>query len=393
MAKLSVRDLKLDGKKVLVRVDFNVPLNDDLTVADDTRIRASLPTIKYILEQGGIPILASHLGRPKGKYNPEMSLAPVAERLKTLLHHKVLFARFCVGEETQEIAGALKPGEILLLENTRFHPGEKNNAEDLSKGLASLADVYVNDAFGSAHRAHASVVGVAHYFEETACGFLLEKEIECLEHALSNPERPLIAIIGGAKASTKIAVIRNLLKIVDKVILGGGMCFTFYKAKGYAIGKSLCEYEFLDEAKDLLSNEKIYLPTDVLVARRVKKGALTKDVNANAIPVNYLGVDIGSKAQKDIQEIIKKAKTIVWNGPMGIDEIDDFAEGTEVVARAVTEMTEKGTTTIVGGGSTIKALRRYDLLEKVSHASTGGGASLKYLEGKELPGIKILKDK
>jgi len=393
VAKFSVKDLAINGKKVFVRVDFNVPFDEDMKITDDTRIRSSLPTIKYILEQGGIPVIASHLGRPKGKVNPKMSLAPVARRLTELLHRKVIFASDCVGDEVKKLAKGLKQGDILLLENTRFHPEEKNNDPNFSRELASLADFYVNDAFGSAHRAHASVAGIASYFDEPACGFLMEKEIEYLEDTLKNPQRPLLAIIGGAKVSTKIGVIKNLLNNVDNLVIGGGMCFTFYKAKGYNIGKSLCEDEFIDVAKELLDNTKIYLPVDVLIARAPEQGNLTENVDASVIPDDYCGVDIGEKAKQDIVEFIKKAKTIVWNGPMGIFEIDDFSKGTEAVANAVADATAGGAISIVGGGDTVAALSKFDLRDKVSHASTGGGASLEYLEGKELPGIKILKEK
>ncbi len=393
MAKLSVKDLPITGKKVFVRVDFNVPLDENVKITDDTRIRSSLPTINYILEQGGIPVIASHLGRPKGKVNPKMSLGPVAKRLSELLHRKVIFAQDCIGDEVKKIAQVLKPGDILLLENTRFHPEEKSNDPNFSKELASLADFYVNDAFGSAHRAHASVVGVASYFKDPACGFLMENELEYLEGSLQNPKRPLLAIIGGAKVSTKIGVIKNLLNSVDNLVIGGGMCFTFYKAKGHAIGKSLCEDDFLSEAKALLGNPKIYLPVDVLIAKEPKTGNATENVHASTIPQDYYGVDIGEQAQQDISTLIKAAKTIVWNGPMGIFEVEDFSRGTAAIAHKVSEATASGATSIVGGGDTIAALRKFDLLNNVSHASTGGGASLEFLEGKELPGVKILKDK
>lgn len=393
MAKLSVKDLDLKDKRVFVRVDFNVPLDENLHITDDTRIRAALPTINYILEQGGIPILASHLGRPKGKVDPKLSLAPVAERLVKLLNRKVVFAKDCVGENVKKLAQALKSGDIMLLENTRFHPEEKNNDPHFSKELASLADLYVNDAFGSAHRAHASVEGIAHNFDNPACGFLMEKEIEFLEEALKNPKRPLLAIIGGAKVSTKIGVIKNLLNVVDNLVIAGGMSFTFYKAKGYEIGKSLVEDEFIEEAKMLLAHDKIYFPVDVIVAQEPKQGSATKNVDASAIPRDQCGVDIGDKATHDISNLIKKAKTIVWNGPMGVFEVDAFARGTEAVAKAIADATRAGAISIVGGGDTIAALSKFNLLDSVSHASTGGGASLEYLEGKELPGITILKEK
>ncbi len=393
MAKLSVKDLPIKGKKVFVRVDFNVPLDENLNVTDDTRIRASLPTITYILEKGGIPVIASHLGRPKGKVDSKLSLAPVAKRLSELLHRKVIFAQDCIGDEVKRLAQGLKPGDILLLENTRFHPEEKNNDPNFSQELASLADFYVNDAFGSAHRAHASVVGVASQFKDPASGFLMENELRYLEDSLHEPKRPLLAIIGGAKISTKIGVIKNLLNGVDNLVIGGGMCFTFYKAKGYTIGKSLCEDDFLGEAGSLLGNPKIYLPVDVLIAREPKSGNPTRNVAASAMPEDAYGVDIGEKSQQEIRALIQEAKTIVWNGPMGIFEIDDFSKGTESIAHAIAQATTAGAVSIVGGGDTIAALRKLDLINQVSHASTGGGASLEFLEGKELPGVEILKDK
>ncbi len=393
MAKLSVKDLPIKGKKVFVRVDFNVPLDENLKVADDTRIRSSLPTITYILEHGGIPVIASHLGRPEGKVNPKLSLAPVAKRLSELLHRKVIFAEDCIGDEVKKLAQGLKPGDVFLLENTRFHPEEKSNDPNFSRELASLADFYVNDAFGSAHRAHASVVGVASHFKDPASGFLMENELQYLAGALHEPKRPLLAIIGGAKVSTKIGVIKNLLNGVDNLAIGGGMCFTFYKAKGYTIGRSLCEDDFLGEANSLSGNPKIYLPVDVLIAQEPKPGSPTQNVPASAIPEDAYGVDIGQDSQQEMKALIKEAKTIVWNGPMGIFEIDDFSKGTESIAHAIAQATAAGTVSIVGGGDTIAALRKLDLIDRVSHASTGGGASLEFLEGKELPGVKILKDK
>jgi phosphoglycerate kinase len=393
MVKLSVRDISLKDKRVFVRVDFNVPLDEELHITDDTRIRASLPTIKYILEKGGIPVLASHLGRPKGKVDPKMSLQPVAHRLSEILKRKVIFAPDCVGKEIEQMAQNLKPGDIMLLENTRFHKEEKDNDTEFSRQLAALAQCYVNDAFGTAHRAHASVVGITEYFDEPACGFLMEKEIEFLTSTLEDPKRPLLAIIGGAKVSTKIGVIKNLLKVVDRLIIGGGMCFTFYKAQGFEIGRSLCEEDFLEEARALLDEEKIYLPQDVLVASEPKKGSSSQNAEVSSIPADQYGVDIGEQAILDITRFIDSANTIVWNGPMGIFEIADFARGTEQIAEAVARASTGGTISIVGGGDTIAALARYDLLGKITHASTGGGASLEFLEGKKLPGIEALKDK
>ena len=393
MAKLLVKDLELAGKRVFLRVDFNVPLDENLNIRDDTRIKAALPTIQYILENGGMLIIASHLGRPKGKVDVKLSLEPVAHRLEMLLDHKVQFVKDCIGDEVKKVASDLKPGDVLLLENLRFHIEEKNNDKNFARELASVADLYVNDAFGAAHRAHASVEGIAHNFENPAGGFLMEKELQYLDSALKDPKRPLLAIIGGAKVSTKIGVINNLLNTVDTLVIGGGMCFTFYKAKGYAIGKSLCEDELLYEAKAAVSNPKVYLPVDVLVAKEAEAGSATQTVAADAIPDDYLGVDIGAKSVANVIDFMKEAKTIVWNGPMGIFEVDQFARGTEFVAKAVATATKAGAISIVGGGDTISALKKFNLVESVSHASTGGGASLEYLEGKELPGLKALKEK
>jgi phosphoglycerate kinase len=393
MAKLSVKDLDLAGKKVFLRVDFNVPLDENLNIGDDTRVRAALPTINYIIEKGGIPIIASHLGRPKGKVDAKLSLEPVGHRLDMLLNRDVHFARDCVGDDVKKLAAGLRPGDVLLLENLRFHIEETKNDENFAQKLASLADLYVNDAFGAAHRAHASVEAITRNFENPAAGFLMEKELDYLDRALRDPKRPLVAIIGGAKVSTKIAVIKNLLATVDRLIIGGGMCFTFYKAKGYAIGKSLREDDFLKEAQAALNNPKLYLPVDVLVASEAEAGSPTHTVAADAIPDDQMGVDIGAKSVANIVDFLKEAKTIVWNGPMGIFEIPAFAKGTEFVAKAVAAATKAGAVSIVGGGDTISALKKFNLTEAVSHASTGGGASLEYLEGKELPGVKALKEK
>ncbi len=393
MPKLSVKDLQIKGKKVFLRVDFNVPLDENLNITDDTRIRESLPTIKYILENGGIPIIASHLGRPKGKVDPKQSLKPVAKRLGELLNREVKFAPDCVGTEVKKMADSLSPGDILLLENLRFHSEEEKNDPNFAKELASLAEIYINDAFGAAHRAHASVEAIAHYFENPACGFLMEKELKYLEGALKNPQRPLLAIIGGAKVSTKIGVLKNLLNKVDNLVIGGGMCFTFYKAKGMEIGKSLCEDDFIGEAKQLLNNPKIYLPVDVVIGTDIKTATPVKTIDVKSIPADHYGVDIGEKSIAQIVDLIKKAKTIVWNGPMGIFEIDAYAKGTEAVAKAIADATKKGAVSIVGGGDSVAALEKFNLKSRISHVSTGGGASLEYLEGKELPGIRVLNDK
>ncbi|MEO0095336.1 MAG: phosphoglycerate kinase [candidate division WOR-3 bacterium] len=393
MPKLSVKDLPIKGKRVFLRVDFNVPLDENQNITDDTRIKESLPTIKYILDNGGIPIIASHLGRPKGKVDPKQSLKPAAKRLGELLNREVKFAPDCVGPEVKKIVDGLKPGDILLLENLRFHPEEEKNDTNFAKELASLAEIYVNDAFGAAHRAHASVEAIAHYFENPACGFLMEKELKYLESALKNPQRPLLAIIGGAKVSTKIGVLKNLLDKVDNLAIGGGMCFTFYKAKGLNIGKSLCEDDFINETKPLLENPKVYLPEDVVIAKEIKAGEKIGTVDVTKIPQDAIGVDIGEKSIEAIKKLIQNAKTIVWNGPMGVFEIDDYAKGTEEIAKAIAQATEKGAISIVGGGDSVAALEKFNLKSKISHVSTGGGASLEYLEGKELPGVKALKDK
>ena len=392
MAKLSVKDLELAGKKVFVRVDFNVPLDENLNIADDTRIKAALPTISYIIDKGGMPIIASHLGRPKGKVDAKLSLEPVAHRLEMLLNRDVRFARDCIGDEVKKLVAEMRPGDVLLLENLRFHIEETKNDEGFAHELSSIADLYVNDAFGAAHRSHASVDAIAYNFSDPAAGFLMEKELQYLDGALREPKRPLLAIIGGAKVSTKIGVIKNLLNTVDKLFIGGGMCFTFYRAKGYAIGKSLCEEELLQEAEAAVNNSKVYLPEDVLVATEAAAGNPTQTVAADAIPDDFMGVDIGAKSVAQVIDFIKEAKTIVWNGPMGIFEIGGFAKGTEFVAKAVATATKAGAVSIVGGGDTIAALKKFDLVDAVSHASTGGGASLEYLEGKKLPGIEALKE-
>lgn len=391
MAKKTVKDIDLKNKKVLCRVDFNVPLKGG-KVTDDTRIQASLPTIRYILDQPGAAlILMSHLGRPKGGPDPEFSLKPVAARLSELLGRPVKLAPDCVGPEVEALAKGLKAGEVLLLENVRFHKEEEKNEPGFARKLASLGDVYVNDAFGTAHRAHASTEGVGRVLPAVA-GFLMEKEIEFLGGLLADPKKPFVAIIGGAKVSTKIGVIKHLLTVVDQLVLGGGMCFTFYKARGLQIGTSLVENDFIDAAKGLLDQPKLYLPTDIVIATEPKAGAAIKTVSASAIPADRCGVDIGSSTVNEIRDFIARSGTIVWNGPMGIFEIDDFSKGTEGVARAVADATSQGKITIVGGGDTIAALNQFGLEDRVSHASTGGGASLEFLEGIELPGVKALKD-
>lgn len=395
MKKMGIEDVSLSGKKVLVRVDFNVPIRDG-QVSDDTRIRESLPTINKILQSGGRPILMSHLGRPKGKVAPEFSLKPVAERLAQLTGRTVKFSADCVGPEAEREAKNLKSGEILLLENLRFHPEEEKNDPEFSRKLASLGDIYVNDAFGSAHRAHASTQGITQYLKPAVAGILMQKEIAYLGSALANPTRPFVAIMGGAKISGKIDVIKNLVEKVDRLLIGGGMMFTFYKAAGLGIGKSIIEEDKVGEAERLLkldSNKQPRLPSDVVVADKLDGNANTKTVLKNNIPNDWIGVDIGPVSRKEFAEIIDGAKTIVWNGPMGIFENEAFAEGTMAVARAIAAATEKGAISIVGGGDSVAALAKAGLTGKITHVSTGGGASLEFLEGKILPGVAALTER
>jgi phosphoglycerate kinase len=396
--KLTIDDLELKGKKVLVRVDFNVPLDEKGAVTDDKRIVASLPTIKKILADGGKAILMSHLGRPKGKKLPDMSLAPVAKRLQNLLGKPVKFASDCVGPEVEKAVSALKPGECLLLENLRFYAEEEKNDPEFAKKLAKLGDVYVNDAFGTAHRAHASTEGVTKYFDQCAAGYLMQKELKYLGMALADPKRPFVAILGGAKISGKIDVISNLMDKVDAILIGGGMAFTFFKAMGKEIGKSLLESDKIDLAKEILTeaDEKkvnFMLPRDVVVAPEAKDESVTQVVGIDAIPPDQLGLDIGPKTVEAFSKELAKAKTVLWNGPMGVFEVDKFAAGTVKVAQELARITEKGATTIVGGGDSASAVARAGLKDKLSHISTGGGASLEFLEGKTLPGVAALTDK
>ncbi len=393
--KKTVKDVDVRSKRVLVRVDYNVPLDAQGNVSDDKRITASLPTINYLLEQGARIILCSHLGRPKGEVKKEFSLAPVAKRLKELLPNvNIYFASDCIGEEAQQKAAALKDGEILLLENLRFHKEEEKNDPEFAKKLASLAEIYVNDAFGTVHRAHASTAGVAAYLPAVA-GFLIGKELSIMGGALENPERPFVAILGGAKVADKIGVITNLLNKCDTLLIGGGMAYTFFKAMGYEIGDSLLDAESIDLAKQLMETAKekgvkLLLPVDTVVAKAFAADAEHMTVASNAIPAGWQGLDIGEKTRELFAAEIKNAKTVIWNGPMGVFEFPEFAKGTEAVAKACAEC---GGTTIIGGGDSASAVKKLGYADKMTHISTGGGASLEFLEGKVLPGVAALNDK
>ncbi len=394
----TIDDIDLKGKKVLVRVDFNVPMTDDLKIADDKRIVESLPTIRKIMDAGGIPILMSHLGRPKGGPSPEFSLKPVARHLGTLLSAIVLFADDCVGDEARVAVARLKPGDILLLENLRFHPEEEKNDPSFAKELASYGDVYVNDAFGTAHRAHASTEGVTKFIRPCVAGYLMRKEIAYLTQAVSNPNRPYVAILGGAKISGKIDVIQNLLPRVDVLVIGGGMAFTFFRAQEMEVGDSLVEPEKIPLAKKLLdeiknSHRRVILPVDCVIADKFDNNAQRRTVPVNKIPAGWRGLDIGPETIQLIRLAVKNAKTIVWNGPMGVFEMSNFAHGTLEVAKLLAEATREGATTIVGGGDSAAAVAQMGFEAAISHVSTGGGASLEFLEGKQLPGIAALDRK
>ena len=395
MNKKTLEDLQLSGKKVLVRVDFNVPLDKDRNITDDNRIRAALPTIRYLLDQNAKVILMSHLGRPSGTgFEEAYSMAPVAKRLGELLNMEIKLAKDVIGESAKALVEDIKEGEIVLLENVRFHKEEKKNDPEFAKALASFGEVYINDAFGTAHRAHASTEGVAHHLP-SAAGYLLQKELEILGKALDNPDRPFVAILGGAKVSDKIGVIKNLIQKVDTLIIGGGMAYTFFKAKGYEVGKSLLEEDKVELAGELLKKAelkgiKLLLPVDIVAAKEFKADAEHMTVESNEIPGDYMGLDIGEKTQKIYSEIIENAKTVVWNGPMGVFEMPAFSKGTYAIAEA---MSKVNGTTIIGGGDSAAAVEQLGFGDKMTHISTGGGASLEFLEGKTLPGIAVINDK
>jgi phosphoglycerate kinase len=395
MPKLSITDLDLKGKRVLIRVDFNVPLSKKQAVTDDTRIRAALPTIRRAMGQGAKVLLVSHLGRPKGKVVPAMSLAPVASRLSQLLGVPVQLAPDCIGDAVKAAVAALKPGQVLMLENCRFHAGDEKNDEGMSRGLADLCDVFVNDAFGAAHRAHASTVGVTRFVPVAAAGLLMAKELEYLGRALSDGARPFVAILGGAKVSDKIGVLKNLVTKVNALLVGGGMAYTFLKAQGMEVGASLLEADKLDMARSILGEARakgvtFLLPMDHVIAERAEATAPTRIADSTAIPAGWMGLDIGPRAREAFATVIRGARTIVWNGPMGVFELDPFREGTFAVARAIAA---SGATSIVGGGDSVAAVTLAGVADKMTHISTGGGASLEFLEGIELPGVAALTDK
>ncbi|MEQ2868535.1 MAG: phosphoglycerate kinase [Selenomonas noxia] len=396
MHKKTIRDIDVKGKKVFVRVDFNVPMDEHQNITNDTRIRATIPTIRRLLDGGAAVILACHVGRPTEAREPKFSTKPIVARLSELLGHEVKWAPDCVGPEAEKAAAALKPGEVLLLENLRYHKEEKKNDPAFAKQLAALADIAVDDAFGVAHRAHASNVGITSYLE-TVAGFLMEKEINYIGKTLEAPKRPFVAIIGGAKVSDKIGVIENMIDKVDTIIIGGGMAHTFDASKGYPIGDSLCERDKIGLAKELLEKAekkgvKVVLPVDVVIADKFAADANTKTVDVDKIPDGWQALDSGAKTSEEYVKALQGAKTVIWNGPMGVFEFDAFAKGTEAVAHAVAEATKRGAVSIVGGGDSIAALKKTGLSDRISHISTGGGATLELLEGKVLPGIAALAD-
>jgi phosphoglycerate kinase len=395
VASLTAADLS--GKRVLVRADFNVPLDDQGAITDDTRIRAALPTIQDLTGKGAKVILTSHFGRPKAQVVESMRLTPVATRLSELLGQEVIKCNDCIGDEVAAAVGAMENGQVALLENVRFYAGEEANDPEFAQQLAANADLYVNDAFGTAHRAHASTEGVTKYLSPSVAGYLIEKELQYLQAAIENPQRPLAAIIGGSKVSSKIGVIETLLDKVDKLLIGGGMIFTFYKARGLNVGKSLVEEDKLELAKSLEAKAKekgvdLLLPTDVVLADNFAPDANSQTVSIEAIPDGWMGLDIGPDSIKVFQDALKQCKSVIWNGPMGVFEFDKFAAGTEAIAHTLADLTGQGVTTIIGGGDSVAAVEKVGVAEKMSHISTGGGASLELLEGKELPGIAALDD-
>jgi len=394
MSKKTVRDIELTGKKVFVRCDFNVPMDENKNITDNRRIVAALPTIKYLIEQNCKIILSSHLGRPKGEFKPEYSLAPVAEELSKQLGQEVLMAKDVIGESAKELANNLQEGQVMLLENVRFHREETDNDSEFAKQLADMAEIFVNDAFGTAHRAHASTEGVSHYLPSVS-GFLIEKELKFLGDALNNPERPFVAILGGAKVSDKIGVIDSLLEKVDTLMIGGGMAYTFFKAQGYNVGNSLCEPDKCELALNLMEKAKakgvkLILPIDTKIGKEFKPDTESKTVAWTEIPDEWEGFDIGEKTIEMFKEELKTAKTVVWNGPLGLFEFEQFAVGTNTIAHVLSEL---DATTIIGGGDSAAAVEKAGLAEKMTHISTGGGASLEFLEGKKLPGVECLLDK
>ena len=392
--KKTIEDIQVAGKKVLVRCDFNVPLDENKNITDENRINGALPTIKYLMGQGAKVILCSHMGRPKGEFNMKYSLAPVTKRLSEILGKEVKLAEDVIGDSAKALVADMKDGDVICLENVRFHKEEEKNDPEFSKALASLAEVYVNDAFGTAHRAHASTAGVADYLP-AVCGYLIQKEIDIMGKALSNPERPFVAILGGAKVSDKIGVINNLIEKVDSLIIGGGMAYTFLKAQGDALGKSSCENDKLDLAKELLAKAeakgvKMYLPVDTVVADGFSNDANFKTVDSKAIPADWEGLDIGANTIALFSDVVKNAKTVIWNGPMGVFEMSNFAKGTIAGAEAIAA---SDSISIIGGGDSAAAVEQFGFGDKVTHISTGGGASLEFLEGIVLPGIDCLNDK
>ena len=395
--KKSVEDIQVNGKRVLVRCDFNVPLDENRNITDDTRIVGALPTIKYLIENGAKVILCSHMGKPKGEPKPELSLAPVAKALSEKLGKDVIFAAddTVVGENAKKAVAEMKDGDVVLLENTRYRAEETKNVDTFSEELASLADVFVNDAFGTAHRAHCSNVGVTKYLDTAACGYLIQKEIEFLGNAVNNPVRPLVAVLGGSKVSSKISVINNLLEKVDTLIIGGGMAYTFMKALGEEVGASLLEADYLDYAKEMMAKAeakgvKLLIPVDTVVAKEFSNDAESKTVGRGEIEAGWQGLDIGEKTIALYSDALKNAKTVVWNGPMGVFEMPNFAKGTNAIANVLADI---DATTIIGGGDSVAAVNKAGLGDKMSHISTGGGASLEFLEGKDLPGIVAINDK